>query len=110
LCPGHDPWVGADGAGGDTGSQYQSVKASKPTKRHVYLAGSERCAGVDHRFFKGQALAFVDGDGPGQPDRVLAESAQLFFLDLVLLAVVGVADILPGFFFQDERIVFVGES
>lgn len=37
----------------------------------------------------------MDGDGPRQADGELGERAQFFFLNLLLLFVVGVADVAP---------------
>ncbi len=51
----------------------------------------------------------MDGDGPGQPDRILGEGAQLFFVDTVFVLVVTVADILPDLFFEDQFIGLVGK-
>jgi hypothetical protein len=102
--------IGADRAGKDPGTQYQSPDIREPAQRNVYLAGSERGAGVDDRFFKGQSLAFVDGDRPGQADRILGESPQFLFFDPVFLLVVLVSDIFPGLFFQDQLVRFIRKT
>ena len=101
--------VGADRVGSDPGAQYQAMEGRQAAEGHIDLAGRKGIAGVDHGFFECQALAFMDGDGPGQPDGILGEATQLFFVNPVFFLVVAVADIPPDLFFQDQFVGLVGE-
>ncbi len=100
LCPGDHPRVRTDGGRRNTRPQHQPAKTRKPAERHIYLSRSKRSAGIDNRLLKGQPLTLMDRNGPGQPDGILPECAQLFFFDGILLPVIGIPDILPGLLFQ----------
>ena len=63
-------------------------------------AGKDASGKVDDRPVEGQPLTFVYRDGPGQPDGVLGEGAQLFFFYFLLLLVVPVAYVAPAFAFH----------
>ena len=55
----------------NTGEEDQSFQRSETAEGNINLAGRERGACIDDGFFKSEALAFVNGDGPCQSNGVL---------------------------------------
>ena len=62
-----DPGVGPDAGGADLGDQHDTFEAFAAAQRHIDLPVGKCCLCVQDHPLEGQALAFVDGDGPGQP-------------------------------------------
>ena len=90
-----DPLVVDDAALADAGGQNQTVEALAAAQRHIDLSGGKGESGVDDSMLKGQALALMDGDGPGQAQGILLEgTCNLGFYGLGL-GVDGVFGILP---------------
>ena len=70
---------------------------------------SKGSTGIDHRPLEGEPLAFVDRDGPGQAYRILGKRTQFLFVDLVVLFIVDITDVLPGFFFQHQLLTVINK-
>jgi hypothetical protein len=51
----------------------------------------------------------MNGDGPGQPYRVLRKRTQFFFIYFIAFPAVDITDILPGFFFKLQIITPIVE-
>ena len=62
----------------------------------------EGCGGIYNGAVEGQSLAFVDGDGPGELQGVLAEGAGGRFLDGLGLGVEGIFRIGPGLALDED--------
>ncbi len=74
------------------------LQRSATAQGHVDLSAGEDAPGeVDGHLAERQALAFVDGDGPGQPQGKLSEGAELFLFNLFFFFVVRVAHVAPHF-------------
>ena len=56
---------------------------------------SKGCLGINDGLLKGQALALMNGDGPGKLQRVLLEFADDLLIDFPAFFVKGVFDIFP---------------
>ncbi len=65
--------------GGQRSAQGDACERGAATERNIELSGSKSAAAdVNSHLIKGLTLAFVDGDGPGQPHRKLGERAGDF--------------------------------
>jgi hypothetical protein len=95
-----DPRILAQGGGGDQRAQNQPLKCAATAERHVHLSCGKRASGIHDHLVQSQSLALVDGDGPGESQRVLAEGAEDLSLDLAGILLEPVADVLPDFLMQ----------
>ena len=106
----HDGLVVVQRLGADGAVQHEAFERAAPAQGHVDLAGGEGVARVDHGLVEGEALALVDGDGPGQAQGVLGEGAQFLFLYLPGGGVGGVADVAPGVALHEDGLVVAGAA
>lgn len=81
----------------DGSAQNNAFQGAATAEGHIELAVFESAgAEVNDYLIEGFALAFVDGDGPGEFERVLREGADGFGADAAAV-VRFVADNFPGF-------------
>ena len=64
--------------GPDPALQHHSFKVRTTAQGYIDLPAVKRIASIDNRFFKSKSLAFVNSDGPGQPQWVLGKRSQNF--------------------------------
>ena len=84
-----------DGAGLYGRGQEEAFQRATAAQGDVDLSRGERLGSVDDDVVERQALALVDGDGPGQAQGQLAEGALHVGLDGARLGVDGVAGVFP---------------
>ncbi len=90
-----------DGSVADDAGRRKRIAEHEPFQRaaaaqgHVHLAVGKSGIGVNDGFVKGEALAFVNGDGPGQLQRILTENAGYRFLNFFCSFVQYVFKIAP---------------
>ena len=75
--------------------QRQSLQCAATAQGHIHLARGERLTSIDDGMVEGQALTFVDGDGPCQSQGVLGEGALHLGLYDACFGVQRVAGVFP---------------
>ena len=88
--------------------QDQAFQGLAPAQGHIGLAMGKGGAGVDDGFFKGKPLTFMDGNGPGQPEWVLPECTDTFFMYFLRLAVKRIFNVLPDDRFNTDLLLVLG--
>ena len=84
-----------DGILGNGRRQHQPFERAAAAQRHIHLSGGKRHAGIDDSPLERQSLTFVNGDGPRQAQRILAEGADAIGFYLACLLVQFVLGVLP---------------
>ena len=87
-----------DVAARDGLAECDAVERGAPAEGDIGLsAGEDASREVDVHAAEREPLAFVYGDGPGQPERELGECAEFFLFDAFFLFIIGIADVAPHF-------------
>jgi hypothetical protein len=92
---GGDGIIDDDAVGAEGGAEHEAVEGLAAGEGDIDLAVGEGGVGVDDGAFEGEALALVDGDGPGELEGDLFEGAFDGFGDAVGGGIDGVLDVVP---------------